>query len=82
MPRTALSVALLALCAFAASAAAQPPFGEEPFPKDKFDAPAPKLPPKFAKLADATVTVTPAKAKWGDTVTVKITYSDGKREIV
>ncbi len=74
MPRTAPSVALLALCAFALSATAQP-FGDDPFPKGKFDAPAPKLPTKFAKLADADVTVTPAKAKWGETVTIKITVA-------
>ena len=68
MPRTALSLsaALLALCAFAAGATAQP--SGEPFPK----APSFKLPKGFDQIADVTVEVTPAKAKAGEAVTVRL----------
>ncbi len=61
MPRSALPLAFLTLCALSAPLAAQPPAG--------------RLHPKFTKLADVDVTVTPAKAKWGETVTVKITIT-------
>lgn len=42
---------------------------------DLLDASRPpsKLPPKFRKLADVKLEVVPAKARWGETVTVKLT---------
>lgn len=77
MSRSALLLPLLVLCFTSATVVAEPPFGDDPFGKDPI-APAigvSKLPPKFAKIADVTVDVSPAKAKWGETVTVKLTVS-------
>jgi thiol:disulfide interchange protein DsbD len=81
MTRSALPVALFALCLACTTSRAEPPFGNaDPFAKGK-DPLAPaaggesKLPRQFAKLADVSVTVTPEKAKWGETVVVKLTIS-------
>lgn len=73
MPRSALLLAITALCAFTASARAQ---FDDPFAQD-LGAPAAtgRLPKGFAKLATVSVEVTPAKAKWGETVTVKLTVA-------
>ncbi|AMV23046.1 Thiol:disulfide interchange protein DsbD precursor [Gemmata sp. SH-PL17] len=68
MPRSALLPALFVLCGLAAPAGAQ--FGEEPLAKV-----ASKLPKEFTKRGDVTVQVVPAKAKWGETVTVKVTVT-------
>ncbi len=71
MFRSTLSAALFVLCVLAAPARAQfddPPFGKDPgFPV------ANKLPKGFDQLANVELAVTPAKAKWGETVTVKLT---------
>ena len=69
MPRCALLIATTALLVLTASARAQ--FGEVAVPKGS--APVHKLPRAFARLADVTVEVVPAKAKWGETVNVKLT---------
>jgi thiol:disulfide interchange protein len=60
MSRPAVLLALLTLCAAPATAAAQPTSGG-------------RLPASFAKHADVTVEVVPAKAKIGETVTVRLT---------
>jgi thiol:disulfide interchange protein DsbD len=62
MSRSALPLALFALFAISGPAGAQPLGGG-------------KLPAKFAKLADVDVTVSPAKAKPGETVMVRLTVS-------
>ena len=68
MPRSALPLAIFVLCAVTAPAGAQ--FGDEPFARAES-----KLPKEFAKRADVTVQVVPAKVKWGETVAVKVTVS-------
>lgn len=77
MTRSALPVALFALCLASATALAEPP-KPDPFGKDNDPfAPAPggKLDSKFARRARVDVSVTPTKAKWGETVTVKLTVT-------
>src|SRR5438067_3988706 len=77
MPRHALPLAFFVLCALSAPLRAEPPFGNDPLGKDPFG-PAIGANPalaKFAKLADVNVVAIPAKAKWGETVTVKITIA-------
>ena len=72
MRRSALPLTLLALFALAAPLAAQP-FGD-PLPI----APAAgggTLPKSFTRLASLDIVVVPAKAKWGETVTVKLTVT-------
>lgn len=72
MPRSALALAALVLAL--APAGAQPPeFPENPFAKPD-DKPSP-LPKQFAKRAAVELTVTPARAKRGETVTVKLTVT-------
>ncbi|MBN9118625.1 MAG: thioredoxin family protein [Planctomycetes bacterium] len=71
MARPIFLPALLALCAAPALAPAQP---LELVPKNPIGAPS-KLPKGFARLADVTVDVVPAKAKWGETVVVKLTIT-------
>ncbi|QJW95672.1 protein-disulfide reductase DsbD family protein [Frigoriglobus tundricola] len=73
MSRSALVLVAFALCGLSAPVSAQP-LGD-PFPKDGFAPPAGKLPAKFAKLADVSVSVTPAKVKAGETVTVRLTVA-------
>jgi thiol:disulfide interchange protein DsbD len=63
MSRYALAVAVLALCGLSATTAAEP------------TGTAGKLPPEFTDRADLSVEVVPAKAKWGETVTVKLTVA-------
>ena len=74
MSRSALPLAFLAVFALCGNGGAQPPFGD-PFPKDPLTPPAVanKLPKGFDKLADVELSVVPAKAKWGETVTVRLT---------
>jgi thiol:disulfide interchange protein len=74
MPRPAILLALLALCAAPAISRAQP---LELVPKDPVAAPpaGSKLPPKFAALADVTVVVDPPTAKAGETVKVRLTMT-------
>ncbi len=75
MPRSALLLAVFVLCAAGEPALAQP-FGD-PFGKDKdpigLAVGENKLPKGFDKLADVELAVSPSKAKWGETVTVKLT---------
>lgn len=73
MPRSALSLAAFALLALTAPLSAQP-LGD-PFPKDPVGAPASKLSKSFLRLADVKVDVVPVKAKWGETVTVRLTVT-------
>jgi len=77
MSRSALLLPLLALCFTSAPVFAEPP---DKFTSDDFGPKGPaiggsKLPRDFAKRADVDVVVTPTKAKWGETVAVKITVS-------
>jgi thiol:disulfide interchange protein DsbD len=78
MTRSALPVALFALCLACATSRAEPPFGNaDPFAKGK-DALAPaagrgKPKKAFAERAEVELSVSPERAKWGETVTVKLT---------
>lgn len=73
MPRSAVFWTLLVVWGFARPSAAQPPFGDDPFAPQP--APSSKLPKEFTARADVTLTVSPAKAKWGETVVVKLTIA-------
>ncbi len=75
MPRSALLLAVLAIFALSAPASAQP-LGD-PFPKDPIPprGGAGNLSKSFTRLADVDIAVVPEKAKWGETVTVKLTVT-------
>src|SRR5688500_17505257 len=77
MPRPALLLALLALCAAPATTFAQPLelVRKDPFGAAVVPAAGSKLPPKFAALADVTVVVDPPTAKAGETVKVRLTMT-------
>ncbi len=73
MPRSTLPLTLLVLFTLSANVRAQP-FGD-PFPKDGLPAGGGDLPKSFTRLAELDIAVVPAKAKWGETVTVKLTLT-------
>ena len=77
MPRYAFCLAIWILCSASVPLLAQPGVGGDPFRKTA-GAPARtggRLLAKFARIADVTVDVKPAKAKWGETVEVKLTVT-------